>query len=295
MIFIFLICLHVSLSCFPPSRPPRPPAPAPPPAPSPPPSSSCRCGEVRNSNKIVGGIQAAPNEFPWQVGLKSSRRQGTRPFCGGVLLDSRTVLTAAHCLTGRGSLYVVLGDYDVNRRDSGEVSYLVRSSNFRLHPSYNSRSQDYDFAIIRLSSSVTFTNSVKPVCMPNPQSNYDNRVARVTGWGTLSSGSSSQPSILREVDVNTMTNAACVWPNTIYSSSDVTRRMICASAPGKDACQGDSGGPLIARDGNSFKLIGVVSWGSGCAESNAPGVYSRVTEVLSWIQGQMIGSTCPAA
>jgi len=183
----------------------------------------------------------------------------------------------------------VVGEHDVTRSD-GEQK--ISPSQWISHPSYNSRNSDNDYAIVRLSRDVTFSNAVLPVCMPDTGKNYDNVPATVTGWGTLSSGG-SQPSVLYEVDVNTQSNSRCSGSATAYSSNDITSNMICASNPGKDSCQGDSGGPLVTLENSRYySLIGVVSWGYGCAQSNAPGVYARVTEKMQWINSNTQGATC---
>merc|ERR1712172_427605 len=117
--------------------------------------------------------------------------------------------------------------------------------------------------------------------------------ATVTGWGTLSSGG-SQPTVLQEVDVTVTTNTAC---KNAYGSSMITANMICAADSGKDSCQGDSGGPMIAEENGRQALIGVVSWGYGCAMEAYPGVYARVTEKMDWIVANTAGtfsSTCAA-
>lgn len=215
--------------------------------------------------------------------------RGSRPFCGGTLISSNTVLTAAHCKQDVSQFRVVVGEHDVTQRDGEQ---RVTPSQWISHPQYNSNSQDNDFAIIRLSEDVTFSDTVMPVCMPDTGKNYDNVPATVTGWGTRSSGG-SQPNVLYEVDVDTQSNAQCTSSATAYSSRDITSNMICASNPGKDSCQGDSGGPLVTLENNRYySLIGVVSWGYGCAQSNAPGVYSRVTQQMDWINTNTDGTTC---
>jgi trypsin len=258
---LFCFVLHEVSPCLAPQTPsPPPPPPAPAPAPAPSPSSGpCKCG-VPQSNRlrIVGGQAATKNEYPWQVAF--IRYGSSKPFCGGTLISSNTVLTAAHCKTSVSQFQVVVGEHDVTRSD-GEQK--ISPSQWISHPNYNSNGNDNDFAIVRLSQDVIFSNTVMPACLPDSTKNYDNVPATVTGWGTLSSGG-SQPSVLYEVDLNTQSNAQCTSFLTAYSSSDITSNMICASNPGKDSCQGDSGGPLVTLENNKYySLIGVVSWGYG--------------------------------
>jgi len=252
-------------------------------------SADCRCGRANRIQKIVGGTTAEENEYPWQVGLLTSSLS-SRPFCGGTLISSREVLTAAHCTEGGQANYVVVGEHDVQASD-GERR--VRVCQVLQHSSYNSNNVDYDFSILRLCEELQFQTDVLPACLPSSSStNYDNRRAVVSGWGTLGSWGLSTPNKLMEVTVNTMTNSQCTSSSTAYGSSDITARMLCAAAAGKDSCQGDSGGPLVTLEGSAYTLIGVVSWGQGCAQSNAPGVYSRVTNQLSWITSRISGATC---
>ena len=108
--------------------------------------------------------------------------------------------------------------------------------------------------------------------------------ALVTGWDRLESRG-SQPDILQEVEVETMTNRACARS---HGDHKITNNMICAGSQGRDACWGDSGGPLavMGQDG-SFRQIGVVSWGNGCGTPGYPGVYTRVSSLLAWIQDRI--------
>ena len=251
-------------------------------------SSSCQCGvsSVR-SDRIVGGEPATKNEFPWQAAFVS--KFGSLPFCGGSLVSSNTVLTAAHCETFLFLFRVHLGEHDVTVSD-GEL--VVNPAAWINHPNYNGRTNDNDFAVVRLADDVNFSSSIKPVCLPLPDRNYDQRESVATGWGTLFSGG-PQPNILHKVGLTTITNTECAT-NTQYSSAMISSSMICARESGKDSCQGDSGGPLITPEGGGrfFSVIGVVSWGFGCALPTAPDVYARVTAQLSWIEAQIQGRTC---
>merc|ERR1719348_1914969 len=257
-------CLNLG-SLFPAPSPTPAQPPAPTPAPTPPPSTGCQCGGANRVSKIVGGVETEENEYPWQVGLISSRLSST-PFCGGSLISSKEVLTAAHC-TQSGVSWVLLGEHDLTSSD-GEQRLQVCS--VTDHPQYDGQ-VSYDFSILTLCNEVAFRNDIQPACLP-PSSAYaaDDKEAVVSGWGTLSSASS-----------------------TPYTPGQITQQMICATNPGKDSCQGDSGGPLVAVEPEGYyTLIGVVSWGYGCAQANAPGVYARVTSVLPWINENTSGNTC---
>jgi len=119
------------------------------------------------------------------------------------------------------------------------------------------------------------------------------QVATVTGWGSLGAGNQI-PAILQEANVTVISNAACKTAPQPYKDG-ISETMLCASAPGKDSCQGDSGGPLVLLENGRQTLVGVVSWGVGCALPEFPGVYARVTVAMDWILANSQGayhSTC---
>merc|ERR1711973_81221 len=252
-------------------------------------TSRCKCGEAKRVTKIVGGVETEAHEYPWQVGLSGG---GSRPFCGGSLISKKHVLTAAHCTEGSGDMYVLLGDHSLTASEERKVKVCK----IKDHPKYNSRTVNNDYSVLTLCEEVEFTDKISPVCLPSAQgvgAQYEGVNAVVSGWGTLSSGGSS-PNTLREVVVKTMSRKKCCASNTAYSCKKITGSMLCASNPGKDSCQGDSGGPLVTEGADGrYTLIGVVSWGYGCAQANAPGVYARVTAALNWVVDGV--DYCPAA
>ncbi|KAJ4432547.1 hypothetical protein ANN_21170 [Periplaneta americana] len=130
---------------------------------------------------------------------------------------------------------------------------------------------------LRVSSAFSFGSSVQAIPLETGSVSAGTS-AVVSGWGTTSEGGSASTT-LRQVAVPIVSDSSC---NSAYSSyGGITARMICAgyTSGGKDACQGDSGGPLVANG----KLIGIVSWGAGCARPNYPGVYTKVSALRSWI------------
>jgi len=213
------------------------------------------------------------------------------PFCGGAILSSDTIITAAHCTLGQNidTFKVVVNEHDVTVDDGQEVLDICSK---KEHPSYSSHTNAHDIAILTLCKPVTFTPKVSPICLPEqPGEDYDNVLSTVTGWGTLSLGG-AQSDVLMGVNVTTIDNTEC---DNDYGGGVIQESMICAKAPGKDACQGDSGGPLITKEpGDFYSLIGIVSFGAGCADPNFPGVYARVTEDLGWIKENTSGKQCHA-
>jgi trypsin len=132
--------------------------------------------------------------------------------------------------------------------------------------------------VSQVSIAFTFGTGIQPIVLAR-EAPAAGSSSEVSGWGTLSSGSSSLPTQLQAVTVNIVSTADC---NSAYASyGGITENMICAAVTGggKDACQGDSGGPLVAGG----TLVGIVSWGVGCAEARYPGVYSNVAALRKFI------------
>ncbi|KAM5380121.1 hypothetical protein ACJZ2D_003768 [Fusarium nematophilum] len=209
---------------------------------------------------IVGGELAVPGEFPFIVSLSVV---GRSHFCGGTLLGPDTVLTAAHCSEGMNAS-------DVRKRNAG--GKVVEVSRITVHPDFVSDTLDNDFAIWRLSTRVLTGSNISYATLPAQDSDpVAGSPATVAGWGfTRENGTS--PVDLMKVSVPIVSRQTC---RDQYGASNITDSMVCAGLKegGKDACQGDSGGPLI--DDTSGALVGVVSWGEGCARPDFSGVYGR--------------------
>ena len=165
----------------------------------------CRCGLANMMTKIVGGQETLQHQFPWQVALTSKRSR--RPFCGGSVLSSLTVLTAAHCVRWRqeGEMVVVAGDHDLQASD-GEVKHAV--CEVTLHPAYNSLDNNHDLALLTLCQPVRWRMEVQPVCLPSPHLSLPGLEATVTGFGVLQSGG-PQPDRLQAVNVTNIANTDC--------------------------------------------------------------------------------------
>jgi len=251
------------------------------------------CGTIPSflsGDRIVGGQDAAA-PIPWQVSVRQCQSGGCH-FCGGTILDEKTVMCAAHCFTTGQSMngyYITAGV--TNRNDGSGQTIEIANGVWNSAMPYSGNNND--FIILKLSSALSFNENVGPACLPEPGFAPDStgETCVVSGWGTLNSGANSLPTNLQWVAVPTVTNAQCAqaYPNTITSS------MICAGLPegGKDSCQGDSGGPFVCRKDGKAVLTGVVSFGIGCALADYPGVYARVTAVLDWVKANMESGTGP--
>lgn len=169
------------------------------------------------------------------------------------------------------------GEHNLNKNDGTEQEIVL--SKIIQHEDYNAFTISNDISLLKLSHPLTFNNNVASISLQSVKEYAGDCV--VSGWGTTSEGGSS-PSILKYVEVPTVTDEQC---REAYGHNDIDDSMICAGVPegGKDACQGDSGGPLVC---NGY-LTGIVSWGYGCARPDYPGVYSEVAYFKDWVEANV--------
>ncbi|GGK09839.1 trypsin [Pilimelia anulata] len=228
--------------------------------------------------RIVGGKAAAEGAYPWVGHLSMG--------CGGSLVSPDVVLSAAHCFEGGSSRTTVsIGKVNYNQGtkvSSSGVKY-GRGPGDGDTPSSNVA----DWAVIKLSQPIT---NIAPVAVPT-DSKYDaTPTFRAMGWGATSEGGSGT-TLLREVDLPYIADEKC--------PDSVGKAEICAGdlqKGGIDTCQGDSGGPLAARDGDRWVLVGMTSWGVGCARAKNPGHYAQLSSFIPQIKSaiQSLGGTLPA-
>ncbi|XP_035458669.1 trypsin 5G1-like isoform X2 [Spodoptera frugiperda] len=235
-----------------------------------------RVGEFRaydfesnyGDDKIVGGFEVEINLYPYHVGYGSN--------CGGAIIDKRWVLTAGHC--GKKS-YIRAGSKYINQGKKINVKKGY------VHPMWTAKKKehpfDYDFQLLELSEPLKFEENIQPIKIAHIEDMVIGKVITVTGWGnTEENGPYSN--VLRAVRVPIISKERCQNVPFPYFRGSLTARMFCAGyAEGKkDACQGDSGGPAVAYD----RLLGMVSFGYGCATPGSYGVYSKVAKVRTWIE-----------
>lgn len=235
---------------------------------------------------IIGGSEATPGAWPWQVALVNSRYGNdlSGQFCGGVLIDPQWVLTAAHCASPTMSSYAqaVLGKHKLSVQDGEHISI----TDVIIHPEYNGQIGSADLALLRLREPSTRT--VLPLDLA-VDGNVEARAlqAMVIGWGQTEQGPAN---VLRQVTLPFFSHERCrnIYTGFPGSLSSVSDGMVCAGYEngGKSACFGDSGGPLMIpiAAAPGWKQVGIVSWGSsGCASPERPNVYTRISAYQPWI------------
>ncbi|XP_076011312.1 transmembrane protease serine 3 [Genypterus blacodes] len=233
-------------------------------------------------SRIVGGNFSRAGQFPWQVSLHYRNEH----LCGGSIISTTWILTAAHCMYGFSdpsmwSVHVGLTEQPGHGAQSLAVEQIV------YHARYRDKALDYDIALMRLSESLHFNGLVEPICLPNYGEEFEEgTMCWISGWGATEDG--GQGSLeLRSAQVALISTKTCNQQQ-VYGGF-ISPWMLCAGylEGGVDSCQGDSGGPLSCEDASVWKLIGATSWGMGCAMPSKPGVYTRITQALSWVRQQM--------
>ncbi|CAH2322613.1 trypsin-like [Pelobates cultripes] len=221
-----------------------------------------------DDDKIVGGYICTKNSLPYIVSLNIGYH-----YCGGSLITSQWVLSAAHCY--KPSFQVILGEHNIAVSEGTEQ--VISSVKVIKHPSYQSSKTDNDIMLIKLASPAILNSYVNTVSLPSGCAPAGTSCL-IAGWGNTLSSGTNYPDLLQCLNAPILTDKQC---SKSYPGK-ITGNMFCAGfiEGGKDSCQGDSGGPVTCNG----QLQGVVSWGIGCALRNYPGVYTKVCNYIDWIQ-----------
>ncbi|XP_035241174.1 transmembrane protease serine 13a [Anguilla anguilla] len=245
------------------------------------------CGRPQSTSRIIGGDVAQAGEWPWQVSLHYLGAH----VCGGSLVAPDFVVTAAHCFprsTPSGSAAanwkVYVGNFS---QDDLPDPYYVET--VILNENYNSKTNDQDIALLKLTRPVAFSSTIQPVCLPAFNQKFSSRaLCWTTGYGTTEERADRGSWRLMKVRVDLIDTSVCN-SSRVYGGN-LSNNMLCAGDldGGRDSCQGDSGGPLVCEgEDRRWYLVGVTSWGSGCGQRMRPGVYSNVRSLLPWVYSRM--------
>ncbi|XP_064480503.1 plasma kallikrein-like [Ornithodoros turicata] len=267
---------------------------------------AAKCGHRGYSNhtpRVIGGTDALPHEFPWQVSLgpRLPTLRGAVRGCGASVINENWILTAAHCCVYIHPPFEFVALFGKRNLGQFEETQEERySEKIIMHKKFASiddgAALEYDYCLVRLSEPVNFTEYIGPVCLPEPEEDYTHMTCTATGWGRTANDGTT-PDILQKVDLPIWTNDECALAYAEYGRN-ITDDMLCAGYKegGKGVCYGDSGGPIVCeREDGSWVQVGISSWVGGksslCALPNEPSVFARVNYVLDWIHSTIRENT----
>ncbi|XP_035383754.1 vitamin K-dependent protein C [Electrophorus electricus] len=264
------------------------------------PKSAQSCGQILTAKSsfatkrivglqpwLVGGEIGRKGESPWQALILNYKGHF---HCGGVLIDERWVLTAAHCLERSLRFSIRLGDYLRFKHEGTEETIPV--TNAIPHPNYNPMTADNDIALLHLNSPVKFNTYILPACLPSRSLaervlHLNGTQTVVTGWGRENETTNRYSAALNYITIPLVDPTECAR----HMTNNITQNVLCAGMLKvmKDACHGDSGGPMMTQYHNTWFLIGLVSWGEGCGRTDKLGIYTKVSNYLEWIESIVLG------
>ncbi|OXA48947.1 Trypsin-1 [Folsomia candida] len=234
--------------------------------------------------RIVGGSKARQGEFPWIAQLRVDGKH----FCAGTIINENFILGAAHCAGPPEWATFVLGEHVQNADDGMEV--VAKVAEIIVHENFNQTTFTHDIALFRLTRPLTFSNPFIQPARIAKKSTKPSKKMVVAGWGLTNQNNTEVSDILQKATVALRPDSVCKQayePTRVKYVSDV---QICVGGEGKSSCKGDSGGPLhIGRNTVDYTVVGIVSFGKGCASNQYPAVYTKISAYVDWIEENIKG------
>jgi trypsin len=235
--------------------------------------------------RIVGGYEVNPAfKYPAMVSLYYKRGEKNTHECGGTLYDGNTIITAAHCVFGEDIQWTAkVHRHDLTKSDAEEGGKTYNVIKRIPHPDYDDNSKDNDIAIWKINAPKGKRTNVE---IDDGKYGKDpDTLLTAIGWGRVYSGGPASPKLL-EVKLPIYDYKQCYLDYAKYGYDIYEDIMVCAGYPEgkKDTCQGDSGGPLFKYIDGKQILVGVTSFGIGCAFPDLPGIYARASNYATWIK-----------
>ncbi|KAK7482320.1 hypothetical protein BaRGS_00026448 [Batillaria attramentaria] len=245
------------------------------------------------SPRIVGGHESVEGSLPWTVMITHYDDFGQKYFiCGGSIINTMFILTAAHCFYGKDTLdtsmwRVIAGKHSLTHVNIGEQVWTVEK--IVVHPNFNHTSGANDIALMKVSQAIVYTDKIQAVCLPSQQEIVTTgQHCIVAGWGvTLETGDAFDT--LNQVTVPVVSDDVCAQPSW-QRDRFVPHLSFCAGYEegGRDACAGDSGSPLVCEFLGKWFASGIVSLGDTCALPRKPGIYTNVSYYDHWIRNRLV-------
>lgn len=246
------------------------------------------CGKRPISTRVVGGINAEPNSWPWQISLRVKARGKLYHICGGSLISPTHVVTAAHCVVQNAapSRYkVVVGEHDQTVEEGAEK--LIDVAAVCYHEGFSMKHIQNDIALLTLAKPVVLSDRINTVCLPQQSRQVPAGTnCYITGWGRIIGGG-KPAKILQQAVMPVVEHQTCAVANKDIVPVD-KHSMVCAgyATAGNviSGCQGDSGGPFVCKENGHFVLHGAVSWGHPrCEAETTYTVFTRISSYVDWI------------
>lgn len=232
------------------------------------------------SFRIINGQNAVEGQFPYQVSI--IQLDPTRPisghFCGGSILNSRWVVTAAHCIykdfpKDMENIRLHVGSIEWEKGDEYELEKYV------VHENYIDSTSGNDISLIKTKKQIKFSDLIKPIAIRSSFVDVGSLVV-ISGWGRFDAAIDEYSESLQFLELHTVNRKEC----SKILAFDSKMPMICAGVKDKSPCRGDSGSPLVMNG----ELVGVMSGGMPWCNISMPGIYTRMSAFVEWVNEQVL-------